>query len=195
LLTTQAHYDHVAGMAEIKKLIGAKMMVHEADAQVLADGGESDYAFGGRGKTFAPVMADRILHDGDAIQLGGMQLTALHHPGHTKGSTSFLLEVRDEERPWTVLIVNMPSILSETRISGMPSYPKVREDYYYTLQTLKKIKFDLWVASHASQFGLHDKRKPGDPYHPEVFVDRAGFEASVNGLQHEYDRRLKSEKK
>ena len=43
LLTTQAHYDHVAGLAEIKQLTGAKMMVQEADAQVLADGGSSDF--------------------------------------------------------------------------------------------------------------------------------------------------------
>src|SRR5688572_32739135 len=32
LLTTQAHYDHVGAMAEIKRLTGAKMMVDAADA-------------------------------------------------------------------------------------------------------------------------------------------------------------------
>src|SRR5688572_21741771 len=36
LLTTQAHFDHVAGMADIKKQTGAKMLVDEKDAQVLA---------------------------------------------------------------------------------------------------------------------------------------------------------------
>ncbi|MEO7989969.1 MAG: subclass B3 metallo-beta-lactamase [Chryseolinea sp.] len=194
LLTTQAHYDHVAGLAEIKKLTGAKMMVHEGDEQVLADGGNSDFVFGGKGITFAPIKADRLLHDGDTIQIGETKLLVLHHPGHTKGSTSFLIDVKDEKRSWKVLIVNMPTILSQTRISGMPAYPNVGKDYQYTLQSLKKLQFDLWVSSHASQFGLHDKHKPGDPYRPEVFGDRTAYEASVNGLQLEYNKRLKSDR-
>jgi metallo-beta-lactamase class B len=195
LLTTQAHYDHVAGLAEIKKITGAKMMVHEGDAQVLADGGSSDFSFGGNGSTFAPVKADRLLHNNDTVQIGETKLVVLHHPGHTKGATSFLLDIKDEKRSWKVLIVNMPTILSQTRIYGMPAYPKVGEDYKYTLESLKKLQFDLWVSSHASQFDLHTKRKEGDPYNPEAFADRVGYEASVNDLYAEYTKRLKTEKK
>jgi len=35
LLATHAHFDHVSGMAEIKKLTGAKMIINENDAPVL----------------------------------------------------------------------------------------------------------------------------------------------------------------
>ncbi|HEV8515875.1 MAG TPA: subclass B3 metallo-beta-lactamase [Cyclobacteriaceae bacterium] len=194
LLNTQAHYDHVAGLAEIKKITGAKMMVHEGDSKVLADGGHSDFIFGNMdGASFAPVTVDRILHDRDTIQIGGTQLLILHHPGHTKGSTSFLVDVKDEKRSWKVLIVNIPSILSETKLAGMPSYPNVGKDYQYTFEALKKLQFDLWVASHAGQFKMHNKRKPGDPYHPEVFIDRKGYDELVNRLEQEYTKRLKSE--
>ena len=41
LLTTQAHYDHLGAMAEIKKKTAAKLMVDEKDAAVIADGGNS----------------------------------------------------------------------------------------------------------------------------------------------------------
>lgn len=194
LLTMQAHFDHVAGMAEIRNSTGANMMVHEEDATVLSDGGKSDFLFGGS-STFAPVKADRILHDRDTIILGGTKVVALHHPGHTKGATSFLVDAADEKRSWRVLLVNIPSILSQTRISGMPSYPNVGKDYAYTLSSLKKLKFDLWVAAHASQFRLHEKRKPGDAYHPEAFDDRPGYEASINTIKREYDKRLKAEKR
>jgi len=193
LLTTQAHYDHVAALAEIKKITGAQMMVHEGDAQVLADGGHSDFVFGNiESASFAPVKADRILHDGDNIELGETKLVVLHHPGHTKGSTSFLIDVKDETRSWKVLIVNMPSILSETKLSGMPLYPNVGKDYQYTFDALKKIQFDLWVASHAGQFKMHDKRKPGDSYRPEVFDDRKGYDELVNRLEQDYIRRSKN---
>jgi metallo-beta-lactamase class B len=193
LLTTQAHFDHVAGMAEIKKNTAAKMMVNEGDVQVLSDGGNSDFVFGGS-MTFAPVSVDRILHDRDTIKLGDTKLIALYHPGHTKGATSFMIDVTDEKRSWKVLIVNIPTILPQTRVSGMPSYPNVGKDYEYTLASLLKLQFDLWVASHASQFRMHEKRKVGDPYRPEAFIDRPGYEASINTIKREYDKRLKEEK-
>jgi metallo-beta-lactamase class B len=48
LLTTQAHFDHMGAMAAIKKMTGAKMMIDAGDAGVMADGGRSDYALGGK---------------------------------------------------------------------------------------------------------------------------------------------------
>jgi metallo-beta-lactamase class B len=195
LLTTQAHVDHVAGMAEIKKSTGAKMMVHEGDVKVLADGGKSDFLFSGNSAfAFPPVKTDRVLHNLDTITLGDTKLIVLHHPGHTKGSSSFIVDVTDEKQSWRVLIVNIPSILPQTRISGMPSYPNVGEDYAYSLTSLKELKFDIWVASHAGQFRLHEKRKPGDPYRPEAFSDRHGFEATINTIKKEYEARLAKEK-
>src|ERR1044071_1623347 len=65
LLTSQAHYDHVGAMADIKKKTGAKFMADEKDAEVLATGGTADYELGKYGITFKPVTADRLLHDGD----------------------------------------------------------------------------------------------------------------------------------
>lgn len=42
LLATHGHWDHVGGMAAIKRLTGARMLMHEADVPVLEDGGNSD---------------------------------------------------------------------------------------------------------------------------------------------------------
>lgn len=190
LLATHAHFDHVGGMAEVKRLTGAKMMISERDAPVLADGGNSDYALGGRGSMFEPVKADRLLHDQDTVSLGGMRITVLLHPGHTKGACSFLFDVRDERRSYRVLIANMPSILSETKLSGMPGYPNVAKDYAYTLKALKSLKFDIWLSSHASQFGLHTKHKPGDGYNPQAFFDRKGYDEVVGDLEKAYLKKL-----
>lgn len=192
LLTNQAHFDHVAAMAAIKKATGAQMMINERDAASLADGGNSDYVMGGRGPMFMPVKAERLLHDQDTIQLGGTDIVMLHHPGHTKGSCSFLLDVRDEGHTYRVLIANMPSILSETRLAGMPGYPEVGKDYAYTLNAMKGLQFDLWLAAHASQFDLHKKHKPGDAYNPEAFKDRAGYDALLDELTKAYEKKLNS---
>jgi metallo-beta-lactamase class B len=190
LLATHAHYDHVGGMAEIKKLTHAKMMINEYDAPVMEDGGNSDFIFGGKGSMFLPVHVDRRLHEHDTVRLGGMEILVLHHPGHTKGACSFLFDVKDEHRSYRVLVANMPTILDETKLSGMPGYPNVGKDYGHTLDAMKQLSFDIWVASHANQFELFKKRKPGDGYHPEAFIDRQGYDAAMDDLQKAYLKRL-----
>ena len=189
LLTTQAHYDHTGAMAAVKKLTGAKMMVDEKDAGVLADGGSSDYALGGNGSTYEPVKADRLLRDGDTIKLGDMQLVMLHHPGHTKGSCSFLFDVKDEGRSYRVLIANMPTIVTEKKFSEISSYPGIAKDYAHTLNAMKKLSFDIWLSSHASQFGLHTKHRPGDGYNPAVFMDKKGYDTALNDLQKQFSKK------
>lgn len=188
LLTTQAHFDHVAGMADIKKQTGAKMMVDAKDAKVLADGGNSDYYMGGKGPLFLPVKADKLLKDHDTISLGGTQVVLLHHPGHTQGSCSYLVTVKDEKKNYTVLIANIPTILPGTKMTGMPGYPDVSKDFAYTLDAMKKLQFDLWVASHASQFNLNEKRKKGDPYNPEAFADRALYDKTMEERTADYQK-------
>jgi metallo-beta-lactamase class B len=191
LLTTQAHYDHMAAMAAVKKLTGAKLMADEADAGVIADGGRSDYALGGKESTYTPVKIDRLLHNGDTIKLGGMQLVLLHHPGHTKGSCSFLFDVQDSTRTYKVLIANMPTIVTDKSFSDIPAYPDVAKDYAYTFDAMKKLSFDIWLSSHASQFGLQTKHKPGDAYNPAAFMDRKGYDAAINDLHDQFLKKLK----
>nr|WP_254659516.1 subclass B3 metallo-beta-lactamase [Mucilaginibacter sp. PPCGB 2223] len=190
LLMTHAHYDHAGAMAAIKKMTGAKLMVEEGDAPVMADGGNSDFIFGGRGALFESVKADKVLHNKESIKLGDAQITVLHHPGHTKGACSFLFDVKDDKRSYRVLIANMPTVLSETKLAGMPAYPNVGKDYAHTLTAMKDIKFDIWLASHASQFDLHKKRKDGDAYNPETFFDQKGYDAELADLQKAYEKRL-----
>jgi len=190
LLTTQAHFDHMGAMAAIKKITKAKLMVDEGDAAVVADGGLSDYDLKVDVRTFRPVKADRILHNGDSIKLGNMKLTVLHHPGHTKGSCSYLFDVKDNKRNYRVLIANMPTIVTDKKFSDIPSYPGIANDYAYTLKAMKDLKFDIWVASHGIQFDLLSKHKPGSPYNPMVFADKKNYYDEINELQAEYDKKI-----
>lgn len=191
LLTTQAHFDHVGAMAAIKRQTGAKMMASDKEAGVLSDGGSSDYELGKRGTTFEPVTVDRLLKNGDEIALGDTRLVMLHHPGHTKGSCSFLFDVKDENRTYKVLIANMPTIITDDDFSDIPLYPEISKDYAFTLEVMKKLSFDIWLSSHATQFEFHTKHKPGDGYNPGAFIDRKGYDKSLNELEAEYLKKIK----
>jgi metallo-beta-lactamase class B len=190
LLTTQARYDHLGAMASIKKATRAIMMVNEKDAGVLNDGGASDYALGVNGGTFQPIKPDRLLHDREVIEIGDMKVMMLHHPGHTKGSSSFIFDVKDEKRTYKVLIANMPTIVTDKKLSTVPGYPNITKDYAYTFDAMKKLTFDIWVSSHASEFGLHSKHQPDDAYNPTAFIDRKGYDAKLNALQSAFDKRV-----
>lgn len=191
LLTTQAHYDHLGAMAAIKKETGARMMVDASDADVMENGGSNDYALGGKGYMYAPIKADSLLHDGDSIRIGENLLVLLHHPGHTKGSCSFILTTKDKKQSYQVLIANLPTIVTDKPFSEIAEYPTIANDYANTLKAMQQLKFDLWVASHASQFNLHSKHLPGDPYNPSAFKDRRGYDKLLEELQQDYDEHLK----
>jgi metallo-beta-lactamase class B len=193
LLTTQAHYDHMGAMAAIKQSTGAQLMVDEKDGEVVVSGGSSDYELGHYGTSFKPVKPDRLLHDGDTIRLGEMKLVMLHHPGHTKGYCSFLFTVKDDQRSYDVLIANIPTIVTDKKFTDITAYPGIASDYAYTFKAMKNMKFDLWLASHASQFKLHDKHKPGDNYDPAAFIDQAGYDKALNDLQKQYDEKVKKD--
>ncbi len=193
LLTTQAHHDHNGAMAAIKKMTGAKFMVNEKDAEVMKDGGRSDYFSGGPVSTFQPVAIDRLLKNNDVIKLGDNELTMLHHPGHTKGSCSYLFTVKDEKQSYRVLIANIPSIIINGKFSEVKSYPGMQQDYTYTLKAMKDIPFDIWLASHASQFDLQGKHKPGAAYNPAAFIDREGYDAAIKQWQDVYDEKMKEQ--
>ncbi|MBS1747496.1 MAG: subclass B3 metallo-beta-lactamase [Bacteroidetes bacterium] len=195
LLTTQAHYDHLGAMAAIKKQTGAKFLVDAADADVVVTGGKSDYEMGKYGMTFQPVQADGFLNDGDSISFGGTTLKLLHHPGHTKGSCSYLFIVKDDQRSYKILIANLPTIIVNRRFEDIHDYPNIANDYAYTLHAMKNIHFDLWFASHASQFHLHEKHQPGDAYNPMVFADQKGYDEALAELQKRYDEKIQEDKK
>src|SRR5215510_5265791 len=195
LSTTQGHYDHVAGLAALKRMTGARLVVSQAEKELLESGGKLDFRFGDTpGARFEPVKVDGTFRDNDTVALGGTVLTAHHHPGHTKGSTSFTLNVQESGKTYRVVIANLGSINPGVTVSGMPTYPGIADDYARTFKAQKDMAIDVFLASHASQFNLHQKYKPGDAFNPDRFVDPHGFKAAVEELENAYRDQLARER-
>ena len=193
LLTMQAHWDHTAALAEIKAVAGAEMWATEGDARVLEDGGFSDPHFGGR-VSFPRVDVDKIISEGEVIELGATRLTVLETPGHTEGSSSYLMTVREDGTDYDVVIANMGTINPGKQLVVEPTYPGVADDFAETFRKQKALDVDVWVAAHGSQYGLHDKYRPGQEYRPETFVDPDGFLAAVERLERLYLAQIEAER-
>jgi metallo-beta-lactamase class B len=187
LTATHGHFDHVAGMAELKRLTGATLVTSEPEKELLESGGKADFRFGDTPSArFEPAKVDRTFKDGETLSLSGTTLTAHLHAGHTKGATSFTTDVRENGRTYRVVIANMGSINPGVTVTGMPNYPGILQDYARTFKAQKEMEIDVWFASHASQFRMHEKYKPGDSYAPDRFVDPKGFVEAVSRLEKAY---------
>lgn len=85
IINTHGHSDHTAGNRAIKAATGAKLLIHELDAQKLGKVVHTTFSriLGGKG---SPV-PDVLLKDNDLIQVGNsINLRVIHTPGHTPGS-------------------------------------------------------------------------------------------------------------
>jgi metallo-beta-lactamase class B len=193
LLTTQAHFDHVAAMAEMKRLTRARLLASQADAVLLEDGGKSDFHFGPE-YGYAPVKVDERIDDGQKLRLGGVELTAYVHAGHTRGSMSYALTVHESGKDYRVLIANMGTINPGVKLLGNQRYPRIADDYARTFERQKALPCDIFLSSHASQYGLHEKYTPGAAYDPQRFVDHEGYRQAVAAAEGNYRRQLAEER-
>jgi metallo-beta-lactamase class B len=81
-------------------------MVMDGDAPVVQSGGKTDFYYGGDLSThYPPTTVDRILKDGDRVTLGDVVLTAHLTPGHTKGCTTWTLQVKVDGASRNVVII------------------------------------------------------------------------------------------
>lgn len=195
LLATHAHTDHVFAIAELKRLTGAKLAATEAEVALFESGGKADFRFGDDPTFwFEPVKVDEILKDGQKIGLGGTELTVRLHSGHTKGAASYEFTVKDSGRDYRVLIANLPSINPGVTLVKNAKYPNILADYARTISLQKEMQPEIFLASHAGQFGLHTKYHPGDPYDLKRFIDPKGFHAAVEQLGASYDAQVEKER-
>jgi metallo-beta-lactamase class B len=172
LLSTHAHMDHVGTLAALKRLTGASLAVAEGDVPLLASGGRSDYLFADEPSFhFEPVAVDRVLHDGDVVQLGGVTLTARLTPGHTPGNTTWITDVEDGGRNWHVVLAGSLTVNPGTRFVHEPSYPGILDDYRRSIALLESLEPDVFLAAHASQFDFAARRARVATEGPRAFAD------------------------
>lgn len=82
IVNTHGHVDHIGGNAEMKKLTGAKIIVHEDDAIMLTATPAAMLRMFGAAQSPPP---DILVKDGQAISVGNVDLKVIHTPGHSPG--------------------------------------------------------------------------------------------------------------
>jgi len=181
LLISHAHFDHDAGSATLIRETHAKYMVMDGDVSVVESGGATDFAYAK--DPYAPAKVDRVLHDGDAVKLGGTVLIAHKTAGHTRGCTTWTMQVKEAGRPLNVVIVGSWNVNPGWRLVDRPdqpaSYPGIAADYRRTFATLKGLQCDIFLGAHGAYFGLVEKYARMKDEGANPFVDPAGYKEFV----------------
>jgi glyoxylase-like metal-dependent hydrolase (beta-lactamase superfamily II) len=89
LVHTHAHIDHVGAAGELRDRCGGDALLHPADLPLYGTLSEQARWLGLPGAR--TIALDGDLAEGDTLRAGALQLEVLHTPGHTPGSTSFVL--------------------------------------------------------------------------------------------------------
>ena len=159
IVLTHCHVDHVRGAAALKAATGAKVAVHEADADFVSGkarypppGGAMGFLFRLMSPFFraAPVEPDLRLKENDRVG----RLTVLHTPGHTPGSIS--LYDKDDK----VLFVGDTARFLKGKLEGpAPRFTPDMGQAKASVGRLSKIEFEVLLSGHGEPLKSKDAPK------------------------------------
>lgn len=171
VVVSHAHRDHVAGARHLQEQFGARVVMSEADWNLL----ETDP---GR---WPKAKRDVVATDGHALTLGTTTLTLYHTPGHTLGTISTIIQVTDGGSPHVAALWGGTGFNWR---SGSPRYitPDRPARFWYEQYANSARRFreiaakagaDVLLSNHPDYDGSDVnlpalmKRRAGDP-HPYV---------------------------
>jgi metallo-beta-lactamase class B len=181
LLNSHAHFDHAGGLAALKKASHAKLVASRGDAPALRAGSPQQPA----------VSVDRVVDDGDTVELGGTVLTAHVTPGHTPGCTTWTMTTTEAERSLRVVFYCSTSVID--RLVGNAHYPSIVADYNRSFKALRDLPCDVFLAPHGDFFQLAPKRERMSKEGPNPFIDPSELRSFVEKSEQQFRESLKRE--
>lgn len=153
ILLTHGHFDHTGGVNDIKKLTDAPVFIHKDDECMLSDGSKA-LAYFCPTKKFVEKEADFTFSDGDEIVQDGIVFKVMHTPGHSAGSSCFLVEADGENYMFAGDTIFKDSIGRSDGYSG--DYIVLKE----TLEKLKSLDKDYIILSgHGEETTLEEEKR------------------------------------
>ena len=161
VIVSHAHSDHIGGAKLLQDRFGAHVLMSAADWDLTARSTQS----------WPKPRKDMVVTDGQKLTLGDTTLTMYLTPGHTPGTISTIIPVRDNGRP------HVAAEWGGTGFNFTVSPDKPRRYWYETYaasadhfrDAVKKANADVLIANHPEQDGAKAKlaalatRKAGAP--------------------------------
>jgi len=154
VINTHAHFDHSMADAAFQRL-GAKILVGRADVAAVEKGTlvTAKYALSpGQIAAYPTLTVDWPVDDGEQIVLGDKTFVAISTPGHTPGSTCFLLTIDRQN-----ILFGGDTILFDYRLGAQGTPFSDNAAYLASLRkvanfdaepTLQRVRWDILLPGH-----------------------------------------------
>jgi metallo-beta-lactamase class B len=161
VLVSHGHIDHAGGAKLLQERFGARVILSAADWDLI----------GRNTQAWPKPKRDIVAIDGQRLTLGDTTLTLYVTPGHTPGTISTLIPVRDQGKPhvaaeWGGTGFNFTITPDKPQKFWFEAYSNSADRFR---EAVAKAGADVLIANHPSQDGAKMKlaalasRKPGDP--------------------------------
>jgi metallo-beta-lactamase class B len=184
IIHSHAHYDHLGGTRAIQELTGAKTYLGAADLFILSERPELTWAAECGFEFHETFEVDVPLQGDEKLEIGGVSIECVPTAGHTPGSISYFFEAVEEGQTLRVGMHGGPGLNTQSDEyldeQGLPK--SWRENYWTSLQELKKQRVDVFAGIHPDQsdtLGRHARRGEGG----NPFVDPGAWPVFLTGLE------------
>lgn len=172
ILGSHAHADHMEGDALVKQMTGAQVMAMTQDVPALQRMRPGD----------KPHPIDRTLRDGEEVTLGDSSLVARLTPGHTRGCTTWTMQVQEGGRSYLVVIIGSMGSNPGFQFVNNKDNPGIADEYKRGFSVLRGLKADVPLASHPAMYGMTGKfERIGKG--PNPFIDPAGYKVELDAVE------------
>ncbi len=125
--------------------------------------------------------------------MGDLLLTAYHTPGHTRGATTWIMNVVVDGKPYVIAFPDGAGFNPGYRVAKNPSYPGITEDYRRTHHFLEMLKPDIWLAQHNEYYDLEGKRKRAETEGVKAWIDPEGYRRFIAGKKRAFEDEVDEE--
>jgi metallo-beta-lactamase class B len=189
ILGTHEHLDHVGGLAELKRITGAKFVTRAA-AKAAMESGKPDPTDPQLGSIpeFEGVKADAILADGETLRLGDQALTLIATPGHTPGGSSYSWRSCAGATCHNFVYADsLGSVSADAyKFSDHPAYVAMLRGSMARVEALKNC--DILISPHPFQSDFFERLAGEKP-----LVDAKGCATYAGNARQRLDARLAKE--
>ena len=169
IMLSHMHIDHAGGVEAIAKLTGAKVWLSKEDAELRdMPGAAVAMQF-----NYMPYEVDEYYEFDKPMNFGDLSITPVFTPGHTPGTTSFIIEMKDENGEKITAAIHGgvgPLTMTNAVYDKLNAPYSLRKRFIEDCDRLKNIHIDIAIPSHPSHGNLF-ARFSGDRRDYHSFID------------------------
>ncbi len=163
IVVTHGHGDHSAGVKYLQDTFGARVLMSEDDWKLLAQPARGNFAG-------APVpKRDMVVTEGQTLTLGDTTITMYLTPGHTLGTISLMIPVKDKGVAHTAAFWGGTSVGINSTVDNVIAYSASARRFS---DIASKAKSDILLSNHGRviDFAKRAGANRANPAGPNAFI-------------------------